>query len=107
MAYQDEPRIEIRIPPDRVDELLSRLTEDDEFRERVEGDPSATLAEYDVYVPPLLYEDEISLPSPKELMVLREQLDAGELDPAALFGNFGRKFGLFLWIIIKFRKFRR
>jgi putative modified peptide len=99
----DELNIRINISPEQTEALLSRLAEDDDFRESVEKDPSGMLAEYGIRIPAdLLAGPQIELPSKEEMAVFREQLQSGELDPGTVFPGPIRMFGPFILMIMRF-----
>jgi putative modified peptide len=67
--------IEIRISPSQAEELVERLINDMEFRERLAQDPNAELGHYGISVPPALITQPVELPSPDEI---RQAYDAFE-----------------------------
>lgn len=58
-----ELRLRIDTGRDQAVEFVSRLANDDGFRERLQNDPKAVLWDYGVEVPPELIPEEVELPS--------------------------------------------
>jgi hypothetical protein len=92
--YDEEPVVEIRINPRQAEELVNRLTDDMEFRERLAQDPTAELGRYGINIPARLLPERVELPSPDELRRLRAELEAEEV-----FGYLGKPFILFCLIL--------
>jgi hypothetical protein len=92
--YDEDAVVEIRISPRQAEELVNRLTNDMEFRERLAQDPDAELGHYGISIPPGLLPERVELPSPDELRRLHAQLD-----PEEVFGYPGKPFMLFCLIL--------
>jgi putative modified peptide len=72
----EEVFIEIRISPRQTEELVERLINDMEFRERLAQDPNAELGQYGISVPPALIPERVELPPPDEIRQVRDAIDA-------------------------------
>jgi hypothetical protein len=92
--YDEGSVVEIRISPRRAEELVNRLIDDLEFRERLAQDPNAELGPYGISIPAALLPERVELPSPDELRRLRAELEAQEV-----FGYLGKPFVLFCLIL--------
>jgi hypothetical protein len=92
--YDEGPVVEIRISPRQAEELVNRLTDDMEFRERLTQDPTAELGRYGISIPAELLPERVELPSPDELRRLRVELEAEDV-----FGYLGKPFILFCLIL--------
>jgi putative modified peptide len=101
----NEPFVEIRTSPDRADEFIQKLINDEGFRARLEENPEQALAEYDIRIAPELLAGEVELPSPEQLEEALTAMDAGEFSPETAHIKF-MKFWPIFWAIMKFRKFR-
>jgi hypothetical protein len=101
MAAHGDPLISfhVSITPEEANELLERLLEDD-FRQRVEANPGAVLADYHIEIPDGYFGDEpVQLPSPNEIVEAREQTEQSQFSDAA--GRFGR-FSPLLGVVLRF-----
>jgi putative modified peptide len=102
----NEPVVEIRISPQRADELMNRLIDDDEFRAQLTRSPRDALSEYGIVVPSELLPDEVELPSSEELRQARDRVDVEDyprFGEDAYMGKFSP-----IWICMAwFRKFIR
>ena len=74
----EESLVEISINPDRTDEFVDRLANDEAFRRALEDRPAETLAEYDISVSPDLLAAPVSLPPREEIERARAAMDSGE-----------------------------
>jgi hypothetical protein len=72
----EEIFIEIRISLSQTKELVERLINDMEFRERLAQDPNAELGQYNISVPPNLIPESVELPSPDEIRQAYDEMDA-------------------------------
>jgi putative modified peptide len=77
--YDEEPYVEIRMSPQQADELMDRLVNDTEFRERLTQNPIEELARYGISIPPALLPERVELPSPDEVRRARDVIETGEL----------------------------
>jgi putative modified peptide len=75
----EETYVEIRMSPQQADELVDRLVNDTEFRERLTQNPIEELARYGISVPPALLPERVELPSPDEVRQARDAIETGEL----------------------------
>lgn len=100
---QDDQPIQISITPSQADELLSKLAEDDEFRQQLEADPQGVLAQYGIVVPEEALEGETLLPSKEEVQEALSQMSATELHPEVGQAPIFRRF-VTLMIFARFRE---
>jgi putative modified peptide len=75
----EETYLEIKMSPQQADELVDRLVNDTEFRERLTQNPIEELAHYGISVSPALLPERIELPSPEELRQALNAIETGEL----------------------------
>jgi putative modified peptide len=98
----EEPIVEIRISPRQAEELVDRLVNDTEFRERLAQNPTAELAQYGISIPPALLPERVELPSPDEVRQALDAIDAGEFG-----GDYEARGPFTLWFsVIWFSKLR-
>lgn len=100
---QDDQPIQISITPSQADELLSKLAEDDEFRQQLEADPQGVLAQYGIVVSEEALEGETLLPSKEEVQEALSQMSATELHPEVGQAPIFRRF-VTLMIFARFRE---
>jgi putative modified peptide len=105
--YGEESIVEIRISPQQADELMSRLVDDQEFRERLTQNPVEELAGYGINVPSALLPERVELPSPEEISRVRAGAEADEFAQFPVDGGFMGKFGPLWCALIWFIKFKR
>ena len=101
----NEPFVEIRTSPERADEFIERLINDEGFRATLEENPERALAEYDIRIAAELLAGPVELPSPEQLEEALKAMDAGEFSPETAHIKFMRFWPIF-WAMMKFRKFR-
>ena len=77
----NEPFVEIRTSPERADEFIERLINDEGFRATLEANPERALAEYDIRIAAELLAGPVELPSPEQLEEALKAMDAGEFSP--------------------------
>ena len=56
--------LRVNITPERARDLIVRLIEDPDFRERLEAEPRAVLSEQGIEIPPESLPDRVRLPDP-------------------------------------------
>jgi putative modified peptide len=91
----EEPVVEIRISPRQAEELVDRLINDTEFRERLAQNPNAEFAQYGISIPPALLPERVELPSPDEVRQALDAIDAGEFG-----GDYERSGPFRLWFSV-------
>jgi len=73
--------LRVNITPERARDLIARLIEDADFRQRVEADPGAILFEYGIEITPEALPERVRLPEPeaiREFLTLLETRIAPE-----------------------------
>jgi putative modified peptide len=96
--YGEETVVEIRISPRQAEELVDRLINDMDFRERLAQDPNAELSQYGISVPRALLPEHVELPSPDELRQARDAIVIDEFgDDNGNVGKFLPIFCAVLW----------
>lgn len=76
--YDEDAVVEIRISPRQAEELVDRLINDMEFRERVTQDPNGELGRYGISIPAELLPEPVMLASPDDLRQARDEMAAEE-----------------------------
>jgi hypothetical protein len=69
--------ISANITRDRALELINRLAEEPDFRERFQADARAILAEYEIEVGAETLPEQVRLPEPDAIRAFRSLLEAG------------------------------
>lgn len=59
--------LRVNITPERARDLIVRLIEDADFRQRVEADPRAILSEYGIEITPEALPERVRLPEPEAI----------------------------------------
>jgi hypothetical protein len=59
--------LRVNITPERSRDLIVRLIEDADFRQRVEADPRAILSEYGIEITPEALPEPVRLPEPEAI----------------------------------------
>ncbi len=101
MTEQDlvDKRITLNLTPTEAHDFLIKLSNDDEFRSRLEQSPGKVLAEYHIYIPQEQIPNGVVLPSKEVLQkALTNFTKFGEIDLAGLFSPSGWPFMLFWWL---------
>ena len=69
--------LRVNITPERARDLIVRLIEDADFRQRVEADPRSVLSEYGIEITPGALPEQVRLPEPDAIRAFRSLLEAG------------------------------
>jgi hypothetical protein len=72
-----ELRLRIDTGRDQAVEFVSRLANDDDFRERLQKDPKSVLWDYGVELAPELIPEEVELPAKEEIQAFLAETEKG------------------------------